>query len=78
MTVGPILTSTLTCPDCGRASRERMPEDACLYFHACSGCGVLMRPKPGDCCVFCSYGDIPCPPVQARHGCRGGAEIRPG
>jgi len=21
--------------------------------------------KPGDCCVFCSYGSVPCPPIQA-------------
>ncbi len=21
--------------------------------------------KPGDCCVFCSYGTVPCPPKQA-------------
>ncbi len=41
-----------------------MPEDACLVFHDCEGCGMLMRPKPGDCCVFCSYGSVPCPPVQ--------------
>jgi hypothetical protein len=24
----------------------------------------LLRPKPGDCCVFCSYGDMKCPPMQ--------------
>ena len=43
---------------------EAMPLDACLYFHPCPGCGVVMRPRPGDCCVFCSYGDAPCPPRQ--------------
>ena len=26
--------------------------------------GAALRPKPGDCCVFCSYGSVPCPPVQ--------------
>ena len=41
-----------------------MPTDACLFFHACPSCGVLLRPQPGDCCVFCSYGSVPCPPVQ--------------
>nr|WP_299019146.1 GDCCVxC domain-containing (seleno)protein [uncultured Tepidimonas sp.] len=32
------------------------------------------RPRPGDCCVYCSYGTSPCPPVQAsgRTGCCGG------
>ena len=28
------------------------------------GCGAVLKPKPGDCCVYCSYGDIPCPPIQ--------------
>jgi hypothetical protein len=28
------------------------------------GCGQLLRPKPGHCCVFCSFGSIPCPPMQ--------------
>ncbi|WP_327036906.1 GDCCVxC domain-containing (seleno)protein [Methylomarinum vadi] len=23
-----------------------------------------MKPKKGDCCVFCSYGTVPCPPIQ--------------
>ncbi|WP_444850683.1 hypothetical protein [Pontibacter ummariensis] len=23
----------------------------------------------GDCCVFCSYGSEPCPPVQKRKNC---------
>jgi hypothetical protein len=25
----------------------------------------LLRPKTGDCCVFCSYGDMKCPPMQS-------------
>ena len=59
------LESTLTCPACGYASRERMPTDACLFFWNCPSCRARVRPKEGDCCVFCSYGDVPCPPVQA-------------
>ena len=57
----------LTCPDCGHRAREHMPADACLFFHECAGCGVRLRPLPGDCCVFCSYGAVPCPPKQS--GC---------
>ena len=59
------LFSTLTCPSCGKSSREEMPVDACMFFYECSGCGVVIKPKPGDCCVFCSYGDVACPPIQA-------------
>lgn len=47
-----------------------MPQDACLFFHECAGCGIMLKPKSGDCCVFCSYGTVPCPPVQrAGKGC---------
>jgi hypothetical protein len=59
-----ILRSTLTCPSCGVATAETMPTTACQYFYKCLGCEVLLKPKPGDCCVFCSYGTVPCPPVQ--------------
>ena len=41
-----------------------MPTDACQYFYACVGCGVVLKPLPGDCCVFCSYADQVCPPKQ--------------
>ena len=60
----PILESTLTCPDCGTQALETMPTDACLYFYTCTGCGSRLKPKHGDCCVFCSYGSLPCPPIQ--------------
>ncbi|HYR07148.1 MAG TPA: GDCCVxC domain-containing (seleno)protein [Longimicrobium sp.] len=60
-----MLRSVLTCPYCGTKAEETMPEDACQFFYECGGCGKLLRPKPGDCCVFCSYGSVPCPPVQA-------------
>ena len=41
-----------------------MPTDACWFFYDCKGCEVKLRPNAGDCCVFCSYGTIPCPPIQ--------------
>jgi hypothetical protein len=56
--------SRITCPQCGTSAVEIMPVDACRYFYQCGGCGVVLKPKPGDCCVFCSYGDVRCPPKQ--------------
>ena len=64
-----ILESVLTCPHCGNAKRETMPTDACQYFYECAQCKTLLRPKPGDCCVFCSYGSVKCPPIQAERTC---------
>jgi hypothetical protein len=61
---GVTLTSILTCPKCSAQTEETMPENACQFFYECRSCGALLRPKEGDCCVFCSYGSVPCPPVQ--------------
>jgi len=59
-----ILSSELTCPECGFKEVLQMPTDACQWFHECSGCHVLLKPNQGDCCVFCSFGTVPCPPIQ--------------
>ena len=69
--------STITCPACGRAETETMPTEACQFFYDCKGCGALLKPKHGDCCVFCSYGDVPCPPQQEAR-IRGGVRPRCG
>jgi len=60
-----IAQSTITCPDCGHSELETMPTDACQYYYECKGCDVLLKAKAGDCCVYCSYADVPCPPIQA-------------
>ncbi len=65
------LRSTIVCPLCGHGERLTMPQDACVVRHVCGGCGATLAPKAGDCCVFCSYGDVPCPPVQAEGACCG-------
>lgn len=71
----PVRESILTCPRCGFAKVETMPTDACLVFYECTHCGVLLRPNAGDCCVFCSFGSVKCPPVQAQQtGCGGRRE----
>ena len=59
-----VATSVLTCPHCGFAKPETMPEDACQWYYECTQCHRLLRPKPGDCCIYCSYGSVPCPLVQ--------------
>lgn len=56
--------AVLTCPACGHRASETMPVDACVFFWQCPHCEQRLRPKEGDCCVFCSYGDTPCPSVQ--------------
>jgi hypothetical protein len=66
-----VLKSMLTCPHCGFASQETMPTDACQFLIECRNCRTLRCPKPGDCCVFCSFGSAKCPPIQEQGaGCR--------
>jgi len=64
-------TSTLTCPQCGHRSADLMPTDACQYFYDCKGCGAVLKPLAGDCCVYCSFGDVACPPIQMGDCCGG-------
>jgi len=60
------LQSTITCPKCGHQTTETMPTEACQWFYTCPSCQTLLKPLAGDCCVFCSYADIPCPPIQVQ------------
>jgi hypothetical protein len=66
-----VLESTITCPECGHSRTETMPTDACHWYYECVDCHALLKPKPGDCCVFCSYGTLACPPVQQAKPCCG-------
>ena len=63
------LQSTITCPNCGHKKEETMPTDACQYFYECEKCKQVLKPKQGDCCVYCSYGSVACPPIQQDKKC---------
>jgi hypothetical protein len=66
-----VLESIITCPVCGFRRAETMPVDACVVYWECPRCKALVRPKPGDCCVYCSFATMPCPPIQqtGKGGC---------
>ena len=63
------LSSTITCPECQAQKTEEMPTDACQWFYECTSCKALLKPLEGDCCVYCSYGSVPCPPIQEQQAC---------
>ena len=65
----PVPLSVITCPACGHRNEETMPTNACLFFYDCVSCNARLKPQPGDCCVFCSYGSVPCPPIQLGEHC---------
>ncbi|MDR5743518.1 MULTISPECIES: GDCCVxC domain-containing (seleno)protein [Caballeronia] len=64
-----VLKSIITCPVCGHRKNEMMPSDACVWFYECEQCKTVLRPKSGDCCVYCSYGTKRCPPMQRSGAC---------
>ncbi len=68
MTDSFIKESVVTCPECGYQESEKMPTDTCQYFYECKSCGEVIKPKLGDCCVFCSYGSVNCPSIQVKEG----------
>jgi hypothetical protein len=45
---------------CGASHIEVIPPDVCMVRYECRSCGATLSPRPGDCCVFCSYGDVDC------------------
>ncbi|MFL6467072.1 MAG: GDCCVxC domain-containing (seleno)protein [Pyrinomonadaceae bacterium] len=57
--------SMLTCPECGYQKTESVPLDTCVFFYECTSCRKLLRPLPGDCCVYCSFGSAKCPSQAA-------------
>jgi rubredoxin len=58
------LESVIKCPKCGFKKKETMPMKYCQIFYKCTNCQTILKPKEGDCCVFCSYADEKCPPKQ--------------
>lgn len=64
-----ILQSVITCPECGFQKQESMPEESCVFFYECENCKTVLKPLEGDCCVFCSYGSVKCPPIQKGNKC---------
>jgi len=63
------LKSTITCPHCKHAETENLPTNACEYLYTCKGCSTLLKAQNGDCCVYCTYGTNPCPPIQKDNSC---------
>ncbi len=72
VTASVVSDSTLTCPVCKASATETMPTNACQWYYECTACKTLLKPLPGDCCVFCSYGTVKCPPIQMQAGCCAG------
>jgi hypothetical protein len=56
--------ANLTCPHCKKTYEVEMPVNYCQIVFKCLKCNENITPKKSDCCIFCSYTDIKCPPMQ--------------
>jgi len=56
--------STIAYPQYYQKTTEQMPTNYCQYIWECPNCKNKLKPKVGDCCVYCSYGTNPCPSKQ--------------
>lgn len=58
--------ATVTCPECNTQQKVIMPIDKFQHFYKCTNeeCSADLAPVPGNCCIFCSYADKPCPQKQ--------------
>jgi hypothetical protein len=60
------IKSMLKCPICKFKKEESIPADSRLIMYECEECNARLKPKKGDCCVFCSYGSVPCATIQKK------------
>jgi len=63
------LHSTITCPHRSGQTKQEMSIKSYVYFFDCPPCGKQFKPVAGDCCVFNSYGDMKCSPIQQCERC---------
>ncbi|QQG38518.1 MAG: hypothetical protein HYS32_02820 [Candidatus Woesearchaeota archaeon] len=54
------LFGIITCPSCSHKQKMEIPINVCKAFYTCDKCKKTTFAKAG-CCVFCDYGDKPCP-----------------
>ncbi|WP_305120694.1 MULTISPECIES: GDCCVxC domain-containing (seleno)protein [Polynucleobacter] len=31
-----------------------------MHLYRCKACSTILKPKSGDCCIFCSFGNTDC------------------
>jgi DNA-directed RNA polymerase subunit RPC12/RpoP len=62
-------TATIVCPHCQHPSEETMRVRVVERTIRCSECSETIETPADKHCVWCAYGDIPCPVVQNAGSC---------
>ncbi|QKM62380.1 GDCCVxC domain-containing (seleno)protein [Polynucleobacter antarcticus] len=52
--------SIITCPHCEAHAPLKIPQGSSQHLYRCPCCSAFLKPKSGDCCIFCSFGNIHC------------------
>nr|WP_305798625.1 GDCCVxC domain-containing (seleno)protein [Polynucleobacter sp. MWH-Braz-FAM2G] len=52
--------SNITCPHCLATESHPMPLGSSMHLYRCGSCNNILKPKSGDCCIYCSFGDMDC------------------
>jgi hypothetical protein len=58
------IISKVRCLNCGRREKVRMPLYASQIYYQCNFCKTIHKTLEGVCCIFCSYGSVPCTKMQ--------------
>jgi hypothetical protein len=59
-----LIISTITCAGCGSTLRCKMPLHASRTHFECPHCKAVFKTGEEECCIYCSYGSVPCPSAQ--------------
>ncbi|WP_285896681.1 GDCCVxC domain-containing (seleno)protein [Polynucleobacter corsicus] len=57
--VNTVLT-TITCPDCCGQETLEISQGYSQHLYRCPSCSTILKPRSGDCCIFCSFGSQDC------------------
>ncbi|WP_425594886.1 GDCCVxC domain-containing (seleno)protein [Polynucleobacter yangtzensis] len=49
----------VTCPHC-QNSEIVSSDEGSQHFYRCGSCSAILKPKSGDCCILCSFGNRDC------------------
>jgi len=59
-----LIQVTLTCPHCHVIEVISVVASDSKQFHQCAHCYLPYGASKNDCCILCSFGDVPCSQVD--------------
>ncbi|MBM3232631.1 hypothetical protein FJZ18_00490 [Candidatus Pacearchaeota archaeon] len=66
----------ISCSNCGKRCKRRVPEDFSPGFFDCDNCSNRMNTPVSSCCIICAYTGKKCAPTLIMEAKIKGLEIR--